>query len=386
MNKVTLVGGGSGGHLTPLIAVAEELKSKNEKVHIDFIGQKQEGLKDVMENENIDESHTISAGKFRRYHGESFISHLLDVKTILLNVRDLFRFLSGTFQAWRLLGKTKPDVIFLKGGFVCVPVGLAARVRGIPYVTHDSDAIPGLANKINAKHAKNNLTAMPADLYPYPSEKTIHVGIPLQKTFKKNSQTEIAKFKKELKIDSSAKVLLCVGGGLGAQNLNHALIRSSSELVKLHKNLLILHISGKKLFEETNDFYASTLTGEQIKKHIRLVDFTTELYKYSAVSDLVLTRGGATNLAEFAVQHKPCVVVPGPHLAGGQQLHNARVLENNDAAVVLQESEFSMLTATLDRMLSAKPKELQDYGDKLNELIHDKAAEKIALILNELAE
>ena len=120
---IALVGGGSGGHITPLLAVAEELKKQNPAVKLVYIGQTGDKLLDVpQQHKAVDTTYDIRAGKFRRYHGEG-LKQLLDIKTILKNIRDLFYVLIGLWQAFWLLGKIKPDVIFVKGGFVGVPVG-----------------------------------------------------------------------------------------------------------------------------------------------------------------------------------------------------------------------------------------------------------------------
>ncbi len=379
-----IVGGGSGGHLTPIIAVAESIKKQDSNTEVLHVGQKNEGLKEVVENEYIDHSYSITAGKFRRYHGESFVTHLLDIKTLLLNVRDLFRFIYGTFEAWILLGKVKPSSIMLKGGFVSVPVGYAARLRKIPYLTHDSDAVPGLANRLTASHAVYNTTALPAELYPYNQSKTIQVGIPIRKEYTKVSSEDKVAAKKNLNIEANHKVLLSVGGGLGAQRLNTALVEASKNLVGDGKNLEIIHLTGKKLFEETEEMYKSALTKEQLG-YIHLVDFTNELFKLSRAADIVLTRGGATNIAEFAAQAKPCIVVPNPVLTGGQQLHNAKVLSDANAAVIVGEDELSTLENDITDLLNKSEAEKEKLGNELNKLAVYDSADKLSTLLREIA-
>lgn len=381
--KIVLVGGGSGGHLTPLLAVASAIKKKNSAVEIIYIGQKNENLMDILEGDNIDAFHAISAGKFRRYHGESVLSHLLDIKTILLNIRDLFRLIIGFLESWRLLSKIKPDSIFLKGGFVCVPVGLAARFKKIKYITHDSDVIPGLANRITAKHALLNTTALPVEMYPYEVDKSRQVGIPLRAEFKKVQRDDQINAKLALRIDPKSKVLLSVGGGLGAQKINHALVKASNKLLTDNKTLHIIHLTGKKHYDETMDLYKSTLDSKQLDR-VKIVDFTTEMNLYSASADLVLTRAGATNIAELATQAKACIVVPNPVLTGGQQLHNAKVLEEANAAEVLSESNIDTLSTVVQDLLNNE-KRRSNLENSLNKLSVEESAEKIADILIDLA-
>jgi UDP-N-acetylglucosamine--N-acetylmuramyl-(pentapeptide) pyrophosphoryl-undecaprenol N-acetylglucosamine transferase len=128
-----MTGGGSGGHITPILAVAHELKQEHPDTEIIYIGQKGDVFGSIVgEHEIVDAMHTVHAGKFRRYHGQG-IKQLLDVKTVALNIRDGFRVLWGLVEAYQLLGKVKPDVVFSKGGFIGVPVGW--RLRFDTYLT-----------------------------------------------------------------------------------------------------------------------------------------------------------------------------------------------------------------------------------------------------------
>lgn len=380
--KVILVGGGSGGHLTPLLAVGSSLKSIDKSIEVVHIGQKGEKLQDVIDHESIDRSHEILAGKFRRYHGETFLQHLIDFKTLLLNFRDFFKFLLGIYQAWRLLRIEKPDAIFLKGGFVCVPVGYAARVLKIPYITHDSDVVPGLANRLTAKQAVRNTVAMNPELYPYERSKTIQVGIPIQPEYKFVSEQEKHSAKVSLGFNKDTKLVLSVGGGLGARKLNQAVVNAVKELLDDEK-FAILHLTGKALYQEVINDYKNAL-GEYDQQRVKLIDFSTELYNLSKAADVVITRAGATNIAEFAVQAKPCIVVPAPHLTGGQQLHNADLLLKEKAAIVIPESDLPSLAGVVKSMLNNS--EMSNaYAKSINGLAFENSAQNIAEILIDIA-
>lgn len=382
--KIVLAGGGSGGHLTPLLAVGSALKEIDNETVVVHVGQKGESLQNIVEHASIDHHFSISAGKFRRYHGESFLQHIIDINTIALNVRDFFKFLVGVLQAWILLGKVKPDAVFLKGGFVCVPVGYAARLRNIPYITHDSDAVPGLANKLTAKHARYNTTAMQPNIYPYEATKTIQVGIPVQSEFSEVSNDDKQKAKQALGLHNEHKVVFSVGGGLGARTLNEGVVHAVNELV-VDKDMRIIHLTGKALFQETRQLYESTIGSEKFNAHVLLKDFSTELYRLSAAADVVITRAGATNIAEFALQAKPCVVVPAPHLTGGQQLHNADVLMSAKAAIVLQEADLPGLAGVVRTLLNDK-KLAYNYARSIHQFaVHD-SAQRIAQLLIDISE
>ncbi len=380
---IFLVGGGSGGHLTPLVAVAEALKSSDSSIKVIHIGQKNEGLQDLVKNSKIDESYGISAGKFRRYHRESFFSRITDVKTLFYNVRDFFRFFVGIVQAWRLIGRLKPDSIFLKGGFVGVPVGIAARLRKIPYITHDSDAIPGLANRLSAGKAVYNTTALPTNNYPYNQSKSIQVGIPLQPEYKIVSEKDKLRYKKNLDLNPSHPVVIVVGGGLGAQKVNRGVVQASHQILEDIPNITLIHLTGKKLYEETKELYLKALTKKGFRQ-VKLIDFSTELYKLTSAADLIISRAGATNMAEFAAQAKACIVIPNPVLTGGQQLRNADIYKKNNAAIIMDEDRLEGLSDQVEHLLNNSDI-LKKLGIALNKLSVDNAAGKIADILVDIA-
>jgi UDP-N-acetylglucosamine:LPS N-acetylglucosamine transferase len=139
-----MTGGGSGGHITPILAVAHELKTLQPSAQIIYIGQTGDALSDVpAAHPAVDKVYAVSAGKFRRYANEGWRQYL-NLREQFLNVRDLFRMLHGIWQSYWLLRRLKPDVVFTRGGFVSVPVALGACLNRVPYITHDSDSLPAL--------------------------------------------------------------------------------------------------------------------------------------------------------------------------------------------------------------------------------------------------
>jgi len=379
-----LVGGGSGGHLTPLLAVADALRHSLPAATIIHVGQLGEQLDDVMQHSSIDESIGITAGKFRRYNGESFLRQLLDVRTVALNIRDGFRFLRGTIQSWRLLGKTRPDAILLKGGFVCVPVGLAARLRKIPYMTHDSDAIPGLANRITSGSARYNAVAMPVDGYPYAADKVLQTGIPIRPEFAVVTTTDMSMYKKELGLAPKSEMLFVVGGGLGARNVNQSVVTIAQSLLTTRPHLHIVQITGKTLYGETTEMYAKL--PDELRSRVQLIDFTTEIYKYSAAADVVISRAGATNIAELAVQQKPTILIPNPLLTGGQQLHNAGLVRKASACLIVEEGDSQALLEAVHTIFAMTKTERAEMGKSLASVLPNRhAAHTIADILASLA-
>lgn len=383
-----VTGGGSGGHITPLLAVAHELKKQRPDVEIIYIGQKGDSLSDIpAQDKNIDSVRLVRAGKLRRYHGEG-LKQLLDLKTTAQNIRDIVWVVVGFFQAFALLRKLKPQVIFVKGGFVGVPVGLSAAILRIPYITHDSDALPGLANRIIAPWAKKHTVALPKEVYSYPQETTVTVGVPLDHNYKVFSAEERKTARSQLGIDPNAKVLLVTGGGLGAQRLNDAVAACVPQLMDRYANLTVVQLAGRANEAELRQRYKKDLRADQ-QPHVVVKGFITNLYVYSGVADVVVTRAGATSMAEFAAQQKACIVVPNPLLTGGHQLKNAQVLADRQAIKLVSEEKIkhddhALMPALVD--LLDHPDRARDLGRRLGEFAQPDSAKQLAVLLLEEAE
>lgn len=376
--RILLVGGGSGGHITPLLAVARELKKLKPRIQIGYVIEKGSQFYDLPSTaKEIDDVFTIRAGKFRRYHSRSLVKHLLDVPTNLKNTRDLGYVTAGISQSRRLLKKFKPDVIFIKGGFVGVPVGVAASQLGVPYFTHDSDTIPGLANKLIAKKAFLHTVGMPAELYNYPKDKTKFVGIPLHKNYKAVSTSQQTAFRAKLGIDVRARVLCITGGSLGAQRLNEAVKAVIGDLLSQLPDLIILHQTGSKHTKIYNDL------DRRYIKRVRAFGFSDELYVYTGAADVILARAGATTIAELAVQQKSCIFIPNPDLTGGQQSKNARFLIEKEAAEIIYEDDMvkkDSFTKQIVKIMNSKNRQ-NVLKNNIAKLAKPNAASEIAKII-----
>ncbi len=387
--KVLVTGGGTGGHITPALAVAHELKSLRPDTHIVYVGQTGDALSDIPEQDkNIDQVVSVRAGKFRRYHGEG-IKQLFDVATLYKNLRDAVWLVVGTWQSFWLLGKIRPDVIFTRGSYVSVPVCWAAALRGMPYITHDSDAIPSLANRLIAPWAKIHAVALPKEVYAsYPEKKTVTVGVPISHKFGKVSPEEVKAWRKQLGMESADKVLFVTGGGNGADRLNKAVMECAPELLDRYPNLMIVHVTGRRLEDDARRRYKQLLAAED-QPRVAVKGFVTNLYQYSGVADVVVTRAGGSSTAEFAAQAKACIVVPNPQLTGGHQLKNAKVLADRKAIRLVSEDNLAddpraLMPALTD--LFDHPEKARALGAKLSELAQPNAAHLLAVILLEIVD
>ena len=387
--KIVLTGGGSGGHITPLLAVAAELKRTHPDFQLIYIGHRGDKLGDIpAKDPHIDETFTIRAGKLRRYHGEG-VKQLLDVPTMLKNFRDAFYVLIGIWQSWRLLGRLRPDIVFSRGGYVSLPVALGAALNRIPYITHDSDPIPSLTNRLIAPWAAAHAVALPQEVYPmYPPDKTVTTGIPLQANFEPMTPALRKHYRRLIKVPQDARLLFIIGGGLGSQGINLAVAEALPNLLHEYGELHVAHIVGRAHEVAMSKLYNDTLTPAE-QGRVQTFGFLSDVYRYSGAADIVVTRAGATNLAEFAVQGKACIVIPSSFLTGGHQLKNAQYLQNRQAVMVIREADLEADPNRLAKQVSEllkNPRQIEELERKLAVFAKPHATTELAELIIKQAE
>ncbi len=270
---------------------------------------------------------TIASGKLRRYHHLNLWQHIMWPSLMWQNLKDIFKVAGGFFQSfWKLIW-WRPDVIFTKGGFVCLPVGMAAHILRIPLVIHDSDAHPGLTNRILSRWATKIATGAPLEYYNYPASKTEYVGIPVNEAFKPFTKEQQLSLKRQWGVDSNKPLTVVTGGGLGATRLNNLTLEV---LDKLQQYTSVILVSGAGHYDELRERTKDT-------KNFKLHKFISNMHELLGAADVVVTRAGATTILELAALEKPTILVPNAALTGGHQLKNAAVYEEAQVAVVLDE-------------------------------------------------
>lgn len=385
---IVLTGGGSGGHITPLMAIAAELKRIDSTTKIVYIGQKGDRFADIPAKEDsIDEVYLVRAGKFRRFHGEGW-KQFLDISTLLQNFRDFFYVLIGIIQSWKLTDRLKPDLVFSRGGYVSVPVSLGAHLNQIPYITHDSDSVPSLANRIIARWAKLHCVALPKEIYPYPQDKTVTTGIPISDKFVRVTPELTKDYRSKLDIPDKAKLVFVIGGGLGSQTINMAASTALSHLLGEFSDLRVVHIAGGSNEVETRSMYDEALESKD-KGRVEVMGYIDNVYLYSGAADVIVTRAGGTNLAEFSMQGKACVVIPSSFLTGGHQLKNAEVLADKGAVAIAYEADIeedaNRLATLLSDLLRNKVKK-DRLAAAITEFAKPDAAKQIAKLIMDVGE
>lgn len=320
----------------------------------------------------------VAAGKLRRYANLKWYQHFKHIFiSYIPNVFDMFKFCVGTLQSFFKILFFRPDVVFVKGGYVGLPVGLAASFLKKPIVLHDSDAVPGLTNRILGKYAVKIGLGMPQDNNSYDKSKTEYVGIPISDNFKKISDEEKTSLRKKYTDDSELPIILVMGGSQGSRVINQEIINSYPKLKGLAEVFLITGSDNYEYVQNEVDKHKRDYLG------LRLLSFVSgdEIFELIGVSDIVVTRAGATTIAELGAEEKATVIIPSPYLSSDHQSKNADLLKEASAAVVINQDELEEKFVPEIKNLISDSKLRQKLGKNLGKFSSENAAEKMANII-----
>ncbi len=395
--KILLVGGGSGGHVTPIVAIAKKLHELEPRAEIRIWTDKKFAQQTRSLAPDFARVEIVSSGKLRRYANLTFFNKYFSlyhlVHTHAPNFRDVFRIIRGFFQSVFRLKRWRPDVIFAKGGYACLPVGVAAHMLKIPLVIHDSDTVPGLTNRVLSRYATAIATGAPVENYPsYPRKKTRFVGIPVRENFVKMTPLEKRKTREELGLDPKKPLIFVAGGGGGATIFSRIFREIAPEIVR--KNAQIFLVTGKGKGRGVDVAAESEKLAPNERKLFRenftAREFVTDEYPALLNScDVFVTRAGATSLAEAAASGAAAVIVPSPFLAGDHQTKNAEVFARAGAAICLKQNKTD---DQRDEKLTGEMREtLRELLGENGEKTRKKLAENLAKFakknaLDEIAE
>ena len=311
MKTIILTGGGTAGHVTPNLALIPSLKAAGYDIR--YIGSYNGMERKLIENAGIPYD-GISSGKLRRY---------FDLK----NFSDPFRVLKGYAEALKILRKYKPDVLFSKGGFVAVPVVLAAKHYHIPTIIHESDMTPGLANKLCIPSAKWVCCNFPETLKYLPAGKAVLTGSPIRAELLQGDRLAGLQY---TNLSAAKPIILVIGGSLGSVKVNGAV---RSILPKLLEQFQVIHICGKGNLDES-------LIGTSGYVQYEYVD--SPLKHLFAAADLIVSRAGANSICEILALRKPNVLIPLSAAASrGDQILNANSFAKQGYSTVLEEEKVT---------------------------------------------
>ncbi len=314
MKRIVLTGGGTAGHVTPNIALIAKLRELDYDIH--YIGSIDGIEKELVQKEGIP-YYGIASGKLRRYHSWK-------------NFSDPIRVLKGLTEAVRILKRLKPDVIFSKGGFVAVPVVIAARDLKIPTIIHESDMTPGLANKLCIPSAKKVCCNFEETLALLPASKAVLTGTPLRHELYEGDR---AKGLEYCGFNDKKPVIMVVGGSTGAKAVNDAVRDLLPTLLLKYQ---VAHICGKGKTDPEFD-------GREGYRQFEYV--SGELKHLFAASDIVVSRAGANAVSELLALKKPNLLIPlGANASRGDQILNAESFESRGYSMVLREQDITNST------------------------------------------
>ncbi|WP_047982869.1 undecaprenyldiphospho-muramoylpentapeptide beta-N-acetylglucosaminyltransferase [Ornithinibacillus californiensis] len=351
--RILFTGGGSAGHVIVNLALIPVFQ--REGWEIDYIGSKNGIERNLIEQLDHVNYYPISTGKLRRYMS-------------IENLKDPFKVIKGTLQAWRIIGKRKPSVIFSKGGFVSVPVVLASKMRGVSAVIHESDYTPGLANKLAIPFSKKVLATFPETMEYIPEEKSEYVGAVIrEELFQGNKERglELCGFNR------SKPVLLIMGGSGGSQKINETVRESLNELLN---HFQIAHICGNGKVDDSID-KAGYIQFEYVNE---------ELKDIFAATDFVLSRAGSNAIFEFLALHIPMLLIPLSREASrGDQIINANSFREKSYARVLEEENLS--EETLIKELKKLVQQAPIMLDKMKTYQSEKSRDRVIEIIKSSA-
>lgn len=328
--KVVITAGGTGGHIFPALALISKLKEKDKDVEVLYIGTTNRMEKDIIPKEGIP------------YIGIEMKG--LNRKNIFKNVGVMKTYFKAVSKAKVEITKFKPDVVIGFGGYISAPVIYAASKLKIKTIIHEQNSIPGVSNKFLSRYVDKVLVSFKENIKDFPSSKTIYTGNPRSeqiKDIKKVSKTELG-FKKD------KDLVIIVMGSLGSLTMTKKL----KEIIPIFRNkdYQVLLITGKDYYDDYKDI--------KISSNVKLVPFIDNLIGLMKDADLIITRSGASTIAEITSIGLPAIMVPSPYVTNNHQYINAKSLEDDGACIILKEEDFnkSSLINLLDKTINDKDK------------------------------
>jgi len=351
--RLLLTGGGTGGHLFPAVATAEELQRQLPDSEILFVGTRRKM-----------DTHTLSQYGF---NSESIISYGLKGKNVRSLIKAVATLPLSYVQAVKIIKRFRPDLIMGVGGYVTGPVVVAGKTCGIPTLIHEQNSIPGLANRKLGKIVDRVCLSLPGSEISFPFGKIVQTGNPIRK----NILDLLAEEKMEKRADKLT--LLVLGGSQGAEMVNRLVLEAFLlKEYKLSSRMHLIHQTGEKDASKVAAAYAEAGINAEVRSFFEKMD---EVY---AQSDLLVTRAGATTLSEIAVLGKPAILIPYPYAADDHQTKNGEYYVQGGGALLYQEKDLSgtVLAECIDGLIGDSEKRA-NMGKAMRDLSFPDAARDI---------
>lgn len=333
--KIVLVGGGTGGHFYPLIALADALHTQEQKPDLYYAGPNKYDA-DALSASNI-AFISIPAGKKRKYWS-------------ILNYIDVFKTIFGIFVAIIKLYIVYPDVIVSKGGYTSIPVIIGAVFLRIPIIVHESDAKMGTANRFASRFAHSVIIAYEETGVSLHHPRIYNLGIPVRKALLAPPDPDAIQ---SLNIDPQRPLILVIGGSQGAERVNRLILDTLDELLPVYS---IIHQTGQSNFATISRSVDTLIPNEELRKNYHPIAFLNqhELNNAYHLAQIIISRAGSNSIYEIALHGKPSIIIPIPEEISHDQRTNAYAYARSGAAIVLEEKNFSdtLLQSEIDRIMS----------------------------------
>ncbi len=337
--KIIIAGGGTGGHIFPALAIAKELRNALADAVVTFVGTARGMEARIIPKEGYDV-------RFIRSEG-------LVGKSIFKTIKSIFKIPVSLMDSRDLLKEIKPDLVLGVGGYSSGPVVLSAKMMGIPTIIHEQNTVPGFANKILGKFVDTVAVTYHESIKYFPSDKTYLTGNPIRAEILKGDRERGCE---NFSLDRNRFTIFVFGGSLGASSINSAVGEALVYLEPLKNHIQFLHQTGEKDCDSVKEVYRS----REFRGSV--IPFAYEMADAYAVADLIISRAGATTLAELTACGKAAILVPYPYAAANHQEINARKLWDIGAAQMLLERELNGKT------LSDLIKHLLEVPDAIGEM------------------
>ncbi|WP_289022822.1 undecaprenyldiphospho-muramoylpentapeptide beta-N-acetylglucosaminyltransferase [uncultured Salegentibacter sp.] len=349
--RVILSGGGTGGHIYPAIAIANEIKTRYPETEILFVG-----ASDRMEMEKVPQ-----AG----YKIEGLWISGIQRKLTMSNLMFPFKLLSSLAKSRRIIKEFKPNVVIGTGGFASGPLLKVASSKGIPSIIQEQNSFPGITNKLLAKQVDKICAAYEEVKRFFPAEKTIITGNPVRQDLLKIDANR-EKALKHFELENNKKVVLVLGGSLGARRINQ-LVEANLERFK-KENIQLIWQTGKLYFEEYKKYNSGLVQTHMFLNNMNLA--------YGA-ADVIISRAGAGTVSELSIVGKPVLFIPSPNVAEDHQAKNAQAVVKKNAALMLKENELDEKFETVFFSFMASEEKQRKLGENIKKLALPNATARI---------
>ena len=356
--NILISGGGTGGHIYPAIAIANEIKVRYPNAKFLFVG-----AKDKMEMEKVPQ-----AG----YEIKGLWISGIQRKLTIDNLAFPFKLMHSLWNAFKIIRNFKPDIAIGTGGFASGPTLIMAGIKGVPTLIQEQNSYPGITNKLLSKRAKNICVAYDYLERFFPLNKIIKTGNPVrQDLLSIHSKREDGKT--FFKLEKTKKTILVLGGSLGARKINQ-LVESNLDFFK-NQEIQVIWQCGKFYFDEYKKY--NTLEHIQVHQFINRMDFAY------AASDIIISRAGASSVSELCIVGKPVIFIPSPNVAEDHQTKNAKSIVDKHAAILIKETELESFSVVLESLIKDMGKQ-QSLSENIKELALPSATKDIVDVVEKL--